>query len=165
MAALDPLVACAGRWAGTSRLQDPQSGVEDASASTATIAPILGNRFVRLDYTWAYHDAPQEGSLLVGHDAAAGEAVVCWVDTWHMGDKVMICRGSVEPGGAVAVRGSYAAPPGPDWGWRMVITPGPRRLRVVMFNIDPAGHEERAVEAEYEPAKSTRRSRSADRRR
>jgi hypothetical protein len=48
------------------------------------------------------------------------------------------------------VRGSYAAPPGPDWGWRTDVTPNAERLRVVMHNVWPeaqGGKEELAVEA------------------
>jgi hypothetical protein len=146
---LDSLIACAGCWAGTSRLQDPHSGSPEVSISTATVTPVLGGRFVRLDYTWTYREAPKEGSLLVGHDASGGEATAHWIDTWHMADKVMACRGAAEPGGRLDVRGSYAAPPGPDWGWRIVITPGGQALRIVMHNITPDGQEALAVEAEY----------------
>ena len=35
MGALERLAACASRWAGTSRLQDPFSGSPDVSPSTA----------------------------------------------------------------------------------------------------------------------------------
>ena len=35
----------------------------------------------------------------------------------------MACEGAVEPDWAIAVHGSYAAPPGPDWGWRIFIRP------------------------------------------
>lgn len=114
-----------------------------------TITPVLGGRFVRFDYTWAYRDAPQEGSFLIGHDAGAGEATAHWIDTWHMNDKVMACRGPAEPGAALSLRGSYACPPGPDWGWRTVITLGDRILRIVMYNVTPEGQEALAVEAEY----------------
>jgi acetamidase/formamidase len=49
----------------------------------------------------------------------------------------MACRGSAEPGDAISVRGSYAAPPDPDWGWRTAITPGMQVLRIVMRDLDP----------------------------
>jgi hypothetical protein len=46
--------------------------------------------------------------------------------------------------------GSYAAPPGPDWGWRIEIAAEQcKALRLVMFNIWPDGKEELAVEAAY----------------
>jgi hypothetical protein len=67
-----------------------------------------------------------------------------------MGDKVMACRGAVSNRGEISVLGSYAAPTGPDWGWRIVITPDEgQSLRIVMFNISPDGQEELAVETDY----------------
>ena len=66
MSSLDALAACAGRWQGTSTLQDPMSGIADESASTAVVTPVLGGRFVRIDYTWSYGGDAQEGSLLAG---------------------------------------------------------------------------------------------------
>jgi hypothetical protein len=53
---------------------------------------------------------------------------------------------------ALSVRGTYAAPPGPDWGWRIDVTPGGEGLRVIMHNVWPeeqGGKEELAVEAVY----------------
>jgi len=45
-------------------------------------------------------------------------------------------------------RGSYAAPPGPDWGWRTVIEiPDDDSFRMVMYNVSPEGKEELAVNA------------------
>jgi hypothetical protein len=150
MSILDGLAACAGSWRGTNKLQDPHSNVDEDSPATATVTPVLGGRFVRLDYTWGYKGAPQEGSMLIGYDTKTDTATAHWIDTWHMGNQVMALAG---PGGpALAVRGTYAAPPGPDWGWRIEITPGEGTLRMVMFNIWPEGKEELAVEAVYERA-------------
>jgi hypothetical protein len=41
------------------------------------------------------------------------------------------------------------APPGPDWGWRIVLSPGDT-FRMTMYNIWPEAKEELAVEATYE---------------
>lgn len=111
MNGLESLLKCVGHWSGTSRLQEPHAGSPDVSSSTATIVEVCGGRFVRIDYTWAYNGTPQEGSLLVGFDT--GAATAHWIDTWHMGNKVMVCGGMIEPSGPITVRGSYAAPPDP----------------------------------------------------
>ena len=150
MSALDRLAACAGRWQGSSRLHDPHTGKPDDSASTALLTALLGGRFVRLDYDWSYRDARQEGSLLLGHQSDHGRATAHWIDSWHMSDGVMACEGAVDTDGAFDVRGSYAAPPGPDWGWRIVIRPadGPA-LHIVMYNVTPEGEEALAVEATF----------------
>ena len=151
MTPVESLAALSGRWAGTSTLQDPNTGKPEASPSTLTVTPILGGRFVRLDYTWGYQGKPQEGSLLVGCDPAAGTVSGHWIDTWHMGRGVLTCAGRTDDP-TLSLRGSYAAPPGPDWGWRIELTPSATAIRLVMYNIWPAeqgGKEDLAVEAEY----------------
>ncbi|MEX2177296.1 MAG: DUF1579 family protein [Gemmatimonadaceae bacterium] len=145
MIALDALAACRGTWAGRNTLQDPSRGVSDESAASATVTPVLNGRFVRLDYTWSYKQTPQEGTMLVGFQKGDHTLTLHWADTWHTSDKVMACAGAAASG-ALTVRGSYAAPPGPDWGWRIDITPGRDALRLVMHNVYPDGKEERAVD-------------------
>jgi hypothetical protein len=149
MNAFDRLAAAAGQWRGTSHLQDPSVGVRDDSESTAVIQSVLGGRFLRLDYSWAYQGKPQEGSLLLGHDPKSGQLSAHWIDSWHMGNVVMRCEGSNLAEAPFSVRGSYAAPPGPDWGWRIDLEAGEDMLRMVMYNVWPEGKEELAVEAAY----------------
>ena len=102
------------------------------------LTTLLGGRFVRLDYDWSYRGTRQEGSLLIGCQSDLDRMTVHWIDSWHMSDAVLACTGAVEESGDVDVRGSYAAPPGPDWGWRIVIRPAdPAGLHVVMHNVTP----------------------------
>ena len=150
MRALDRLAACAGRWQGSNRLHDPHTGKPDDSASTAVLTTLLGGKFIRLDYDWSYRGAAQEGSLLIGCESDRARLTAHWIDSWHMSEAVMACAGAVEDGGDIAVRGSYAAPPDPDWGWRIVIRPADgTALHIVMYNATPEGREELAVEASY----------------
>jgi hypothetical protein len=148
---LGKLAGCAGRWQGTNRLHDPHSGAPEDSPSTLTVTPLLESRFVRMDYTCACQGAPQEGSLLVGYENEAATVTAFWIDTWHMSDKVMASRGAGAPDGSLVVKGSYSAPPGPDWGWRTLIAPGEGGLGLVMHNTAPDGGEELAVEASDSP--------------
>lgn len=150
---MDPfhkLSACVGNWRGTNTLQDPHTNVAVTSPTTATVAPTAGR--VRLDYTWAYQDKPQQGFLLFGADDATGVLTVKWTDTWHTNNRPMVFTGPKPPGTALSVRGTYAAPPGPDWGWRIDVTSDVEHLHIVMWNIWPqeqGGKEELAVEAVY----------------
>lgn len=146
---LDPLMACAGNWTGTNELQDPENNIAEQCTTTLALTPVARNRFVRLDYTWSYKGDPQEGSLLIGVDPKSGRAVASWIDTWHMGYDVMACKGSMEDN-TLSVLGSYAAPEGPDWGWRIDVSAGDRTLTVTMYNIHPSGKEDLAVTATYE---------------
>jgi hypothetical protein len=74
MHALDRLAACAGRWRGSNRLHDPHTGKPEDTESTAVLATLLSGKFVRLDYTWSYQGASQEGSLLIGYQSEPGKA-------------------------------------------------------------------------------------------
>jgi hypothetical protein len=151
MSVLADLAACSGTWQGTNTLHDPNTHAPEKSPSRVIITPLLGGKFVRLDYTWAWQGAPQEGSLLVGFDSQADAVTASWIDTWHMGEKALVCLGPKPSGTTLCVRGSYCAPPGPDWGWRIEITPEPAgTLQVAMHNIWPDGvREDVAVEAFY----------------
>jgi hypothetical protein len=71
-----------------------------------------------------------------------------WIDSWHNGDAVMACEGTGSDG-RVDVRGSYPAPSGPDWGWRIRVEPGSGSLVIRMDNVSPDGEEYPAVEASY----------------
>jgi hypothetical protein len=62
----------------------------------------------------------------------------------------MACQGRIAATGKIDFRGSYEAPPGPDWGWRFVINaPSGSELKLVMYNVSPEGEDELAVEANY----------------
>jgi hypothetical protein len=140
-----------GEWSGTKRLWMGPGSPELASASRLTIAPVAKGKFITLSYRWAYEGAEQEGLVLVGNQNDDEAASAAWVDSWHMSGKVMACNGTVDDNGAIIVLGSYEAPPGPDWGWRITINePGPGMLRIVMHNITPEGEAELAVQADYQ---------------
>jgi hypothetical protein len=150
---INGLLAARGLWQGTNRLQDPTTGAPDETPSTAAVTSAVGGRFWRIAYTWMYGGCPQEGELLVGYQPREDVATVHWADTWHTGDTVMACTGAVGDDGVVSVVGSYAAPEGPDWGWRISVEPvGRESLRVVMHNVSPEGEAWLAVETEYAPA-------------
>jgi hypothetical protein len=153
MNTLDALRACVGTWRGTSTLQDPHTGVAAESPSTALVIAAPGG--VGLDYTWSYRGEPQQGSILFGAADASGAVTARWTDTWHTGNRPMVCSGPKPGGSTLSVWGTYAAPAGPDWGWRIDVTPGGDKLRIVMHNVWPqeqGGEEEPAVEAVYERA-------------
>jgi hypothetical protein len=91
--------------------------------------------------------------ILLGYDVKEGTATGAWVDSWHQSSKVMAFQGTIESTGTIDLRGSYEAPPGPDWGWRIVINaPSDDNLKLVMYNLSPEGEEELAVEANYKRA-------------
>lgn len=147
---LDKLITYVGTWQGTNILQDPNSDQPKESPSLAIVTPVLDGRFVRLDYTWEYHGNAQAGSLLIGYEAEANVVTGQWIDTWHMGDKVMSCRSSAGENDLITLLGSFEAPPGLDWGWRTdLLLNEADRLVVMMYTISPDEEEFPAVEAHY----------------
>lgn len=145
-----PLASHLGRWQGSNRLHDPHTGSPDDSPSAVTIEPLLQNRFVRVNYTWQYQKKPQEGSILLAFDPSSKDVTAHWIDSWHMGQAAMSCAGTRDEHGSVVLKGTYAAPPGPDWGWRIELDcRDSDALSLRMFNITPEGESSPAVEATY----------------
>ena len=142
----------AGAWRATYSLRGDPSFDGD-SASEAVVTPVLGGRFVRIDYSWSDRGKPQTGEMLIGYEATPGLVTVVWVDSWHNGPRMLISTGSLAEGGAIDVRGVY--PTGvdsPDWGWRTRLDTADGTWSMTMFNISPDGDEALAVRAHYERA-------------
>ncbi len=147
LAALHPQLL--GTWSGESLLWMGPDAEPLPSASRLVVAPAGMGRFLTLSYTWLYEGKPQEGLLLVGDHNNASTATAAWVDSWHQSGKVMHCVGAATDTG-FAVSGSYPAPPGPDWGWRLSVRcPAADELLFEMHNVPPGGPAELAVRVAY----------------
>lgn len=148
MAVLDPLRGLAGQWTGRKQVLLPGEAPHE-SPSSLSIAPVVGDKFVQLMYSWAFDGTPQEGVLLVGYEPAEEAVTAVWADSWHMGDALMLCRGQAAADGGMVARGSYRVAGSPDWGWRIVLQPGDGALRIEMYNVAPDGAELPGVVAQY----------------
>jgi len=140
-----------GKWTGKNLLRlNWRTPPDYFSSSDLSVSQVAKGTFLTFDYTWEHENVPQEGMLLVGYDRIQNIATAAWIDTWHMSSKVMFCQGTINALGIIDLRGSYEAPPGPDWGWRIMITsPSVNLLQLVMFNCSPEGLEELAVQTDY----------------
>jgi len=140
-----------GDWTGSNLLRLSWLTPSDYhSPSRLSVKHVAKGKFLTFTYTWSHEKISQEGVILLGYDATQEMATAAWVDSWHMSSKVMSCQGSIDQQGAINIRGSYEAPPGPNWGWHIVITPkSGKELQIVMYNISPEGVEELAVQADY----------------
>ena len=79
---------------------------------------------------------------MIGHQSDRARVTAHWIDSWHMSDGVMPCEGRVDPDGSTVVRGSYAAPPDQDWGWRIEVKPvDTTTLTLTMYNITPTARK------------------------
>lgn len=150
MSNLDVLLKSTGKWRGVNSLWLSPEEPARKSKSTLSIAPAINEKFIEINYTWIYDDKTQEGKILFGFETERQLANAVWVDSWHMGEKCMLCQGLIKENGSVDVRGQYQAPTGPDWGWRIVLVPDfEETLNLIMYNIWPDGKEELAVKAVY----------------
>ncbi len=136
MSVLDKFLAFSGYWQGTNSLWlSPQEPARESS-TTLSLAPAVNQKFIEIKYTWAYDGNPQEGILFIGYETERQMATAVWADSWHMGEKFMLCQGDIKENGSIDLRGFYQVSTGPDWGWRIVITPESENvLNLVMYNI------------------------------
>jgi hypothetical protein len=139
-----------GKWRGEMQLFRPWISAEPASsASEMVIGPAAEGRFLSLGYDWSLEGVRQSGLMLLKHDVKAHTLKAVWIDSYHMSGDFMVSTGSADDPRTISVRGSYAAPPDPDWGWRTVIAAVHDGVELSMFNITPDGEESIAVHALY----------------
>jgi hypothetical protein len=144
------LAELAGAWSGTNDLWLFPGDPVRESKTTMLVALAAQGKFITLQYTWEEGGAPQEGLLVIGHDPQAGTVNAVWVDSWHMQDKFMACHGIPGTNTIISLKGSYAAPPDPDWGWQIDILGLPEeQFQLIMYNITPQGEAFLAVQATY----------------
>lgn len=143
MTIADHLAPVLGSWQGTNRLRLMPTDDYQSSSATATVG-VTAQRFVSIAYTWFDGDAPQDGLLLIGGDATADGATAVWVDSWHTGPTWMTFSGGLDDSGDLLLRGSYPAPPGPDWGWNIHVRA--RDGVVTMDNVMPGEAPYQVVE-------------------
>lgn len=147
---LNTLEQLSGIWTGTNRLWMMPTDPALESPTTLTISTAAQDKFALWRYTWIYDGDPKEGLLLFSRRPQAGKVQAAWIDSWHMDTVMMVMEGTVDAGGRVSLLGHYAAPPGPDWGWRIELeAPSGTSVRLLMFNITPDGEAYPAVEAVY----------------
>lgn len=142
--------ALVGDWRGISRLWlTPDDPVRECETS-ATVTLAAGGALLMIAYAWAYQDEPQDGVLLVRLADEPGALDMVWFDSWHTEGNFMTFRGEAYGDGQVSAIGSYSAPEGPDWGWRIVVAANPDGgFALRMYNISPDSGEALAVEANY----------------
>lgn len=124
--------ATQGSWAGASKLYLPDDPLR-ASPSQAGVALVARGKFLTISYDWSFEGEPQSGVILLGLEGETASAI--FIDSWHMGDKLMELRGTSTQTG-VSVLGHYSVEGSPEWGWRIAVDFEPV-LRVTMYNVIP----------------------------
>jgi hypothetical protein len=150
MSALNELSELIGKWQGTNHLWLSPDHPVRKSDSGAEIRTIAQGQFTEIQYAWAFDGERQEGRIILGQPSKDSDVKAVWFDTWHMMNQFMLCDGNVYEKGVVSLKGTYAAPTGPDWGWQITIEPqGKDSFQLFMHNITPGGEKFLAVEIRY----------------
>jgi Protein of unknown function (DUF1579) len=140
------LFGMAGSWEGPTRTWFDPTASFDESRTTALIEPILGGRFLRLDYEGTVMSKPHAGEMLLGYESDDKRFTAVWVDSFHMASGIMVLTGTRRDDGIISVLGSYQAG-GETWKWRTVLRPiDDESLTIEAYNISPQGREDRAIE-------------------
>ncbi|MDQ8153507.1 MAG: DUF1579 family protein [Gemmatimonadota bacterium] len=143
------LAALAGHWHGDNTLWLNPNAEPRRSDATATVTVEAEGQSLSVRYQWADRGAPQSGVLLLVSDAGSNALSAAWTDSWHSNCVLMECRGATTDT-AASVHGTYAAPPGADWGWRLALeATAVDECALRMFNISPEGDEQPAVEMRF----------------
>lgn len=141
-----------GEWTGNNLLRLSWVTPSDYhSSSILSALSIVQAKGLMIKYTWSHEDKAQEGTIMFAYDGKDREKPIsaAWMDSWHMSDKIMFCQGKITDQG-IDICGSYQAPPGPDWGWRILFNCfSDNELEMLMYNITPDGEEDLAVKALY----------------
>lgn len=136
----------AGSWAGPSALWFAPGTPAFESEATARIHSTAGGRYLVVDYTWSHDGKPQEGHLVLRLAESPSAVDAVWVDSFHQSGGFMLLAADGLSPSSLSARGSYPAPPGPDWGWRITLTAESHdQCLVMMYNITPEGQEAEAV--------------------
>ena len=148
----DRILELLGTRSGTNKLWLAPGEPVRESECTATVERVGQGQFLMIRYTWSWEGAPQDGLLLVALEKRDVPAV--WTDSWHMARNLMMCTVDDTGDDVLSVSGSYAAPTGPDWGWRIEVRPEADGWALRMYNIPPGESELPAVEAIFTRAAS-----------
>ena len=142
------LTELVGTWSGQNQLWVYPGEPVREPATTAVIRRRASDDALTIAYDWVEANETQNGVLTIPLGTSVRARTVEWVDTWHTQDLPMRFRHDPQHEGLVSVRGSYSAPPGPDWGWRIVLDrESADTFRIRMWNVTPEGVEALAVNA------------------
>ncbi len=155
MATLSGLNELAGVWKGIKHLRLSPNDSVRTSESKAEVAGLAHDQFNEIRYTWSDEGHIQEGRLILGQIPGKNTVEAVWFDTWHSPNRFMICEGRIGNDGILSIRGTYPAPPGPDWGWEISIESiDSNGFRLLMHNVSPKKEKYKAVEVLYERCRS-----------
>jgi len=149
----EALARFVGEWSGPTRTWLDPTKDPEPTETLASVASILGGRWIRIEYRGVCMGSDHAGEMLVGFHGDAKAYELAWVDSFHTGTSIMSSSGPARDDGTVEVLGSYGA--GAErWGWRTVLRLDREELVIEAFNIAPSGEEDRAIETRLKRVRS-----------
>lgn len=140
-----------GNWKGNYKLYLSWLSESPFESQTNALVDFTAKgRFLKIEYDWNHEEKSQEGLILLGTDKTSEKIITFWIDSFHLSDKYMVSEGNFDENGNPSLKGFYAVPGHPDWGWRTDFDfKGKDTFKITMYNVSPEGVEELAVEAVY----------------
>lgn len=143
------LAEMAGEWEGRARTWFDPAAPPDESPWRVSIEPLVGGAFLQQSHEGHIRGQAFTGQILYGYDSYRQKITAVWVDSFHMGDALMLSEGEVpEAPELVNVVGTYLdRGSGQTWRWRTIVRqPDLSHLHLLAFNISPDGQEDRAID-------------------
>lgn len=136
-----------GNWTGTKKLWlAPGEQCRECDINVTVSETALG-RCAVITYDWVFEGERQEGLLVFNSDSGKGNVQTAWVDSFHNANGIMLLKGRFTDLETIDVMGSYKAPTGPDWGWRIVLNKTDENtIKILNYNVTPGGEEMLAIE-------------------
>lgn len=140
----------AGDWEGRTTTWFGGDAPPDDSPWRVSIEPVVSGAFIYQSHEGHIGDRAFSGHVIYGYDAYRRVMTAVWVDSFHLGDAMLLSEGPIpgDPHEILNVVGAYVdRPSGQQWRWRTVVRmPDSSHLHIRAFNIAPDGREQPALE-------------------